>query len=99
MKALRGLVAAVLLALAAPATGWAGWERPSVFPRPADPWKHWGRGPGAVVIVTPGFVHPHFKHGFHGIHPRFHRQPVWIPGQWVWTGFGWAWQPGHWVWW
>jgi hypothetical protein len=102
MKTLRVIAVAVLLALLGPASGWAGWQEPSVFPRPADPWKHWGRS--QVVIVTP--LHPHFAHphwSFRGPgwvvpHPGFHRQPVWIPGHWVWTGFGWAWQPGHWAW-
>jgi hypothetical protein len=21
--------------------------------------------------------------------------PVWVPGHWVWTGYGWAWRRGH----
>ncbi len=24
------------------------------------------------------------------------RGPVWVPGHWVWGGYGWAWRPGHW---
>jgi hypothetical protein len=103
MKPLLALVGAVLFALLGPAAGWAGWQEPSVFPRPADPWKHWGRGAGSVA---PGFAHPHgfaagkfFGHpGPHIPHRWPHRHPVWVPGHWVWTGFGWLWQPGHWAW-
>lgn len=100
MKRLLVLASAVLFALLGPVPGWAGWQEPSVFPRPVDPWKHWGR----PAVVVPGFRPFHgFVDGKGFVHPgvpRFwpHAQPVWVPGQWVWTGFGWAWQPGHWVW-
>lgn len=107
MKAPLVLAGAFLLALLGPASGWAGWQEPSVFPRPADPWKHWGRSHGTLVAPPhPHFGHPHwqvspwhFKSlGWPRPHRPPHRQPVWVPGHWVWTGFGWAWQPGHWAW-
>ncbi|HZS32948.1 MAG TPA: hypothetical protein VFC42_06170 [Methylomirabilota bacterium] len=22
--------------------------------------------------------------------------PVWVPGHWVWGGYGWVWRQGHW---
>lgn len=59
---------------------------------------------------VPGhFGHPGFPHRF-GPH-RFFRpkfgptfvpgippsRPLWVPGLWVWNGFGWIWVPGHWV--
>jgi hypothetical protein len=54
--------------------------------------------------------HRHWNRGHHGHHgpwepPRWHRRwphpgfwgpPVWIPGSWVWTGYGWRWVPGFW---
>jgi|GEM_PF-2235369 len=75
----------------------------SLFPRPADPWRHW-----------PPSNHGHFRgHGhFHGhghfrghVHPpRFrhdgHRggvgRPHGVPGYWAWNGAGWVWVPWYW---
>ena len=71
----------------------------SVFPKPVDPWRHWGKA-------------PHHKHRFTHPHGSFHSHPfkrrviitpvpraVWVNGYWAWNGFGWVWVPGHWVHW
>jgi len=90
MKALRVLtmLAAVGLALMA-GPAWAGdWSRPSVFPHPVDPWSHWGRAQGPVVIA-PRVIVPH--------RGAFVHQPVWVQGDWGWNGFTWVWVPDYWV--
>lgn len=48
----------------------------------------------------------HWRHGHPPWPPYWHRPgpwpgywkpaPVWVPGHWVWTGWGWHWVPGHW---
>lgn len=42
-----------------------------------------------------GFVRPKFRSPFVPAIPP--TRPVWVPGSWGWTGFGWVWIPGHWV--
>lgn len=103
------VIAALVLALSptpASADGFRGHTpRTSVFPKPVDPWKHWGKP-------------AHGHHGFHH-HGRFHKphftvphftvptftiaapvivapRRVWVPGFYSWTGFYWVWVPGHW---
>lgn len=87
MKALL-VIAAALTLTATPV--WAGdWT--SVFPRPADPWRHWGPASAPTVIVSPRAV---------GVVPHpgaFVKQPVWIQPFWAWNGYGWVWVPGHWI--
>ena len=91
MKALLVIAALAAAALTLPATPVWAWDRdgsrPSVFPRPSDPWRHWG----PTVIVSPRAV---------GVVPNpgaFVKQPVWIQPFWAWNGFRWVWVPGHWV--
>ena len=96
MKALLTIAACVTAALALTATPVSAWDsdgRPqlSVFPRPSDPWSHWGRAHPPAVIVSPRAV---------GVVPHpgaFVKQPVWIQPFWAWNGFRWVWVPGHWV--
>lgn len=99
---LAGVLATALALAPGSALAWSshGGHRTSVFPRPADPWRHWGH-------QHHGFKHHHGFHPQRGVHqrgsavivPRGHRvvAPVWVPGRWVWNGFTWLWAPGHWV--
>jgi hypothetical protein len=29
--------------------------------------------------------------------PVFVHRPVWVPGRWIWTTWGWQWFPGQWI--
>jgi hypothetical protein len=92
MKALRVITACAAVVLALTATPVAagdhdGWSRRSVFPRPSDPWRHWGHAHSPHVIVPPRAVIPHRGH--------FMKSPVWVQGFWGWNGFHWVWVPGH----
>lgn len=96
MKALRVFATCVAAALTLTVTPVAAWDhddrpRSSVFPRPSDPWRHWGRAHAPTVILPPRAV---------GVVPHpgaFVKQPVWVQGFWGWNGFGWVWVPGHWI--
>jgi len=80
-----------------------GQPAPSVFPKFADPWRHWGviHHPQPFIHPSPHFFHasPHFF-----LHPHapstviIAPQPIWVPGFWAWNGFQWVWVPGHWGW-
>jgi hypothetical protein len=108
MKALLTIAAAAaatVLALAAgpvPARASDGFHRPSVFPQPADPWRHWGHprfhkrfDRSRTVIISPRAPGAESHPGAVIIRQR---QPVWVQGFWAWNGFGWVWVPGHWIW-
>lgn len=95
MKALLVIAACAAATLAFTATPVSAWDHggqpePSVFPRPSDPWSHWGRVYAPTVIVSPPAVGPH--------RGAFVRGPVWVRGFWGWNGYGWVWVPGHWAW-
>ncbi|MGH7325730.1 MAG: hypothetical protein ACREJ9_13960 [Candidatus Rokuibacteriota bacterium] len=105
-----GVLAAALALAPGQALAWSshGGPGPSVFPRPVDPWRHWGHHhfhhhPGFTKpgFTKPGFSQPGFHHpGFTVIvPPRGHHvvPPVWIPGAWAWNGAVWVWVPGHWA--
>lgn len=84
-----GLIAALAIGAAAPATAEANGVRapaPSVFPVYPDPWRtnfrhrrHFGRHSAHDGRV---FIAPH---------------PVWVRAYWAWNGFTWVWVPGHWA--
>ena len=46
----------------------------------------WGSVVGGCYYVGPAYPPPPVPPG-----------SVFVPGRWVWTGYGWAWQPGHWI--
>jgi hypothetical protein len=94
MRAMLGLAVALSVMLSgvpAGATGGHGqgvWRQErSVFPRPHDPWRQWGRAQRGPEPHDPSFHHP-------GHRPP----PVWVPGYWAWDGVRWIWVQGHWRW-
>jgi hypothetical protein len=105
------VVAALVLALSpapASANGFRGHTpRASVFPKPVDPWKSWGR-PAHSHFHQPHFTVPHFTVPhftvvvpqtpvFVAPRPVFVApRRVFVPGFWSWTGFYWVWVPAHW---
>ncbi|MBI1847122.1 MAG: hypothetical protein HY294_03915 [Candidatus Rokubacteria bacterium] len=102
MKRVIALLLATLSLAALPAVARADWAtqpRVSVFPQPVDPWASWGR-----PVPHHGFAHhdgrfvPVPGRAFPGVFVSPFYQPVWIPPQWVWTGWQWALVPGHWSW-
>jgi hypothetical protein len=43
-----------------------------------------------------------FARGYWGVPapwypPAVEPAPTYVPGQWVWNGYGWVWQPGYWT--
>jgi hypothetical protein len=64
------------------------WDRRADGPRH---WRHddgrrWDGGPGHWHRPPPRWWGPGWGPG-----PR-----AWVPGHWVWGGYGWVWRPGHW---
>src|SRR5206468_727781 len=94
MKRLLALALGITVMVGVAAGPASAGQFVSVFPIPRDPWASWGHphrhttvvvpAPGSVA-VTPGVVGT----------PVY--QPVWYPGQWAWSGYGWVWVPGHWA--
>jgi hypothetical protein len=76
--------------------------RTSVFPKPVDPWKHWGKPAHGFHnhghFHKPHFTVPHFTVPTFTIAAPVIVAPrrVWVPGFYSWTGFYWVWVPGHW---
>jgi hypothetical protein len=60
----------------------------SVFPVPRDPWRSWGVRPD----VPQQRIGPRSRGDVFA-----EREPMWVPGQWVWDGASWVWWPGYWV--
>jgi hypothetical protein len=55
--------------------------RPPIFVRPPVVVS-----PRIVVNPPIGFSPPVIVH-----------RPIWVPGQWYWTSWGWRWVPGYWI--
>ena len=103
-------LAVALFGVSGVTSAWAGGGRPSVFPRPADPWQQWGRsGHGHVRPHSGGHFRDHRFRG-RGHFSRHPRAPVIIvpgprvapaprvfPGFWAWNGAGWVWVPSRWA--
>lgn len=81
---------------------------PGTWERGSDGWRHdrdrdsrrgwagsgWGRRDDWGPHRGWGYHDRHYR-GYHG-YGWARPGPVFIPGQWAWTGWGWAWVPGHW---
>ncbi|MGH7322811.1 MAG: hypothetical protein ACRELA_24755 [Candidatus Rokuibacteriota bacterium] len=91
---------------------WNSGDHPGYSRRgpPHGDWGHHGRHVGRHHHPPWGHHHwgptPWGPHGHHWGHRDHHDPsgvwwgyapaPVWVPGQWVWTGWDWYWQPGYW---
>ncbi|MGH7392173.1 MAG: hypothetical protein ACREM3_22340 [Candidatus Rokuibacteriota bacterium] len=110
MKTILAVVFALavsLVGVSGVAPAWAGGGRPSVFPRPVDPWRNWGHsGHGHHAGKFHGGGHFRGQHGqFKGHHGHFkghhgHRVvvpggPRAVPGYFVWNGYAWVWVPAY----
>jgi hypothetical protein len=91
-----GLAALLLCATGAPVhAGFSARFHPGIaVARPHPVFVHppiFIRPPVVVsprIVVNPpiGFSPPVIVH-----------RPIWVPGQWYWTSWGWRWIPGYWI--
>jgi hypothetical protein len=103
MRTLPALLAAGTLALAALAAPLAAAadSRPVTSPHRGE---HWTPDRGAH------WRHPGRGHDRDRRHHQWRRaprwapprgvvvapRPIWVPGHWAWSPYGWVWVPGHW---
>ncbi len=94
MKRLLALALGITVMVGVAAGPASAGQFVSVFPIPRDPWASWGHPHRHTTVVVPAPGSVAVAPGFVGT-PVY--QPVWYPGQWAWSGYGWVWVPGHWA--